>query len=396
MRMKRISLKKSKLSIQNIGKQRFWFGILAGLFSTISISLVFNLTREVFRYFTNMFADLLILDNEELLFFNYFFATLSSVLGFSITIWIWMNNRTQTRKMDKLYKQMSRTNALFIFWLILMMFTRIGSFLPFIILGLPGYDNQLNLYNEYWMLFVLIPFVVFAQSWFMVRLVYRAEKWILLSFLICLTTAFTLSKTTNVDQEKLNRSYFQRFEKDYKYINNEISKSKAKYGIEYNTKTVETLKKWYTENSVKQVSSIKEVFKNNNKVSLETIILQKIIIHNFKKGSWNYYERNSLENWHYALPNDVLRQIGFYKINSNETKELFYVLREQIQLINTPEIKWDEEENYTETEKRKSFEIKYNVPKKLIRQLTEVRDSLVKMEKYSKWNKILPEINSVR
>lgn len=391
--MGKISLKKHKISIQNIGKQRFWFGIFAGFISAISISLIFNQTREVFRFFTSMSADLLILDSKVLTFFNYFFASLSTTLGLAITIWVWMNNRTHTRKMDRLYKQLSRTNALLIFWLMLMMIARFGSILPFILFGIPGYDNQLELYNDYWILFVLIPIVVFAQSWFAVRLVYRAGKWIFFSLLICVITAFTLSKTTTVDQEKLNNVYFQRYEKDYKYIDKEISKSKEKYGIEYDTNTIEILKKWYTESSVEQVNSIKTAFTKGNKVSIDTIILQKIVIHNFKKGSW-YYRRNSLENWHYALPKDIFNQIKHFKSNSNETKELFNILKEQINLVNTPRIEWDEYQNYTETERRKSIGVKYNIPKILVDQLTEVRDSLMNMEKYSELNKILPELNN--
>jgi hypothetical protein len=392
--MTKISFNKNKISVQNIGKQRFWFGILAGFISALSISLAFNQAREVFRFFTSVSADLLILENQELIFFNYFFASLSTVLGLAITIWIWMGNRTRTRKMDKLYKQLSRTNALLIFWLILMMVARFGSILPFILFGTPGYDNQLNLYNDYWILFVLIPIVIFTQSWFIVRLVYRAGKWIFLSLLICAITAFTLSKTTTVDQEKINNAYFKRYEKDYEYIDKEISKSKVNYGIKYDSKTIEILKKWHAESSVEQVNSIRIAFEKGNKVSIDTIILQKIIVHNFKRGSWYYHRRNSLENWHYALPKDILKQIKYFDSNSNETKELFYILKEQINLVNTPRIEWDEYQNYTENERRKSSGAKNNIPKILVDQLIEVRDSLMNIKKYSELNKILPEINN--
>jgi hypothetical protein len=392
--MTRISFNKNKISIQNIGKQRFWFGILAGFFSAISISLAFNQLREVFRFFTSMSADLLILDNQELSFFNYFFATLSTVLGIAITIWIWMSNRTHKRKMDRLYKQVSRTNALLIFWLTLMMIARFGSILAFILFGTPGYDNQLDLYNDYWLLFVLIPIVVFAQSWFTVRLVYRAGRWIIYSLFVCLITAFALSKTTTVDQEKLNNSYFQRFEKDFEYIEKEITKAKEKYRIEYDTRTIETLKKRHTESAVEQVNEIKIAFTKNSKVSIDTIILKRIVIHNYKRGSWYYHRQTSIENWHYALPKDILKQIGYFEINSNETKELFNILTEQINLVSTPRIEWDEYQNFTETERRKSNGAKYNIPEILIDQLTEVRDSLINMKKYTELNKKLPEINN--
>jgi hypothetical protein len=40
--MTNIRFRKEKISIQNIGLQRFWIGVVAGLISAISISLFFN------------------------------------------------------------------------------------------------------------------------------------------------------------------------------------------------------------------------------------------------------------------------------------------------------------------------------------------------------------------
>ncbi|WP_040414353.1 hypothetical protein [Cyclobacterium qasimii] len=93
--MTNIRFRKREISIRNIGPQRFWIGVLAGLISTTSISLFLNHSREVLRLLTSLQADLLILEENELLFFNYFFSFLSSVLGLSITIWIWMLNKNK-------------------------------------------------------------------------------------------------------------------------------------------------------------------------------------------------------------------------------------------------------------------------------------------------------------
>ena len=65
-----------------------------------------------------------------------------------------------------------------------------------------------------------------------------------------------------------------------------------------------------------------------------------------------------------------------------------------VNLVNTPRIEWDDYQNYTETERRKSNGVRYNIPKILVDQLTEVRDSLTNMKKYSELNKILPKINN--
>jgi len=390
--MTNIRFRKEKISIQNIGRQRFWIGIVAGLISAISISLFFNHSREVLRLFTSISADLLILEDNELLFFNYFFSTLSTVLGLSITIWIWMQNRKHNRRKDRIYKQLSITNALLIFWVILMIISRFGSVLPIILFGFPGYNNHLNLYEEFWILFFLIPIVVFLQSWFTVRLVYQAGKWIFLSLLFCILTAFTLQLTTTINQEKLNSAYHQRFEKDYNYIDQEIRIAKEKYGIIFQEQTIEILKKQITESSIEQVAMVKKAFSSNRPVSMDTIILQKIIIRNFKEGGWYYYRRNSIENWRYALPIDIQKQLDYFDRSSNEKKELFEILKEMIDLVNTPKIHWEEYQNYTETERRRSLGARYNIPDPLVEQLKEVRTRLLEDDRYSDFSKKLKVI----
>ena len=390
--MSNIRFRKEKISIQNIGRQRFWIGIVAGLISAISISLFFNQSRETLRLLTSMSADLLILKKNELLFFNYFFSMLSTVLGLSITIWIWMQNRKHNRRKDRIYKQLAIPNALLIFWVILMIISRFGSVLPIILFGYPGYDNHLNLFDEFWILFVLIPIVVFLQSWFTVRLVYQSGKWIFFSLLFCIMTAFTLQLTTSVNQEILNSAYHQRFEKDYNYIDKEIKIAKEKYGVNFNEQTIEILRKQITKSSMEQIARVKKAFSSDRPVSMDTIILQKIIIRNFKDGAWHYYRQNSLENWRYALPIDILRQIDNYERSSNQTKELFEILKEMIDLVNTPEIHWEEYQNYTETERRRSMGARYNIPDPLKEQLKKVRTRLLEDDRYSDFSKDLKAI----
>jgi hypothetical protein len=389
--MTNIQFSKEQISIPQIGRQRFWLGIVAGLISAVSISLVFNHFREGYRFFISMSADLLILSGSELRFFNYFFSSFATSLGFSVTIWIWMSNRTHNRRLDRLYKQLSRVNALLVFWIFLMVIARFGSIPPSVLYGMPGYENHFNLYQDFWILFILIPMFIFMQSWAPVRLVYRSGKWLLLSLGFCILTVFTLSMTTTVNQEKLNNSYRLRFEKDYQYIDQEMSKAKAEYGIEFKKKTIGILKKWHSESSVEQVISIKTAFSESIPVSLDTIILQKIVIRNFKHGG-KYYMRNSSENWQYALPKDILKQIQLYDITSYETKELFNVLREEIDLVNTPKIDSDEFRNYTETERRRSFCASSNIPVSIKRQLRAVKFSLLNDARYADFAKILPEI----
>lgn len=387
---------KEQLSIQQIGRVRFWFGLFAGLLSALWIAWLFSCSREVFRFMTSFSADLLVLKENELQFYNYFFSALATILGLSIAIWIWMGNHSHRRKKDRIFKQLARTNALLIFWIILMSVARFGSLLPIILTGSPGYDNQLDLVDEFPILLILLPLIVFTQSWFTVKLVYRANKWIFISLVISIIVTVVLKKTTSINQEFLNTAYFHQFEKDFRYVDQEISIAEKEYHLSFSSETIETLKKWHAEGAIEQMESIKAAFSENHPVSMDTIILQKIIIHNYKPSNWARYGRNLLRDWHYALPNDILKQIRYFQPQSDETKELFLALQEEIDLVNTPPIQNNEYRNYTWTERRRSLGRRYDIPVVLMKQLSDVRDSLINDYQYEELSKILPEIKNSR
>lgn len=393
--MKRINLKKDEISIQNIGKQRFLFGILSGFISTISIALIFNKTRELIRFLGSLSHELLIFEKEEITFFNYFFVSLSTVLGLSVTIWIWMGSAINENKKHKLYKDQVRTNVQLFFWLILFLLANLGFlFFIFAFCGSSSYDYPVELYRDHSILFILLPIVVFAQNWFSVRSIYKTGKWILFSGFISLMTIFILHKTTTVDQSIVNNIYFKKYQKHYQYINSEIAKAQKLYDIEFDENAVETLNKRFTEASIKQIWSINQAFSSNKKISIDTIVLQRIIIHNLKKRYRNRYygEAHTLYNWQYALPRNVLKQIDYHKSNANETKELFNVLREIILVVNKSRIVLSDYKDFRFATKRNEKELKVNIM--LVEQLVNVRDNLVNFEKYEDLIKVLPEIKN--
>ena len=207
--------------------------------------------------------------------------------------------------------------------------------------------------------------------------------------------AFTHKTTTTVNQEIINQPYYQRFVSDYNYIDQEIATATKEYGVEFDTKTIEILKKWHTEKSVEQIASVKRAFANDKPISMDTIILQKIIIRDYKQGcgDGHFYRRNSIQNWHYALPNDIIKQLRNYSYGSGEVKELFELLKEQIALVNTPTIDGDKYGSYTHTEIRRSFGPRYNIPSELVEQLKGMREKLLEDEKYASFANELPEIN---
>jgi hypothetical protein len=381
---------KEPISIQKIGKWRFWMGTAAGLITALSLSLAFNYTRETFRFFTGMSADLLIPEEAEWLFFNNFFAALAAALGLSAAIAVWMSGPARQSRKDRLYRQLALTYALLIFWVSLMMLARFGSILSIILFGLPGYDDDLNLYEDYRFLFILFPIVVFLQSWFSVRLVYRAEKWMLISFVCCIAGAFLLSKTTAIRRDIVNDAYVKRFEREYAYIDEEVGRATRLYGADFEDQTVATLKKRHLESAYAQVRGVKSAFPKGRQVTLDTIILQKIILHNCKRGGRAYYPHWSPENWPYALPEDVLKQIGLFEADAPEVRELFEVLKLQIGLVNKQETDGTVAPDFSA--KRRGSCGAYRPPGVIISRLAAVSDSLLRDERYVAFHVMLPDI----
>ncbi len=383
--MSDFNFKKPILSITEIGNLRFWVGLIAGIIITITISFLFNYTRETLRFITGIHTDLYVPTKGEFTFFNYFFTALSTVIGLSVSITIWLRNLKHHRINERFYKLLSTSNALTGSLLILMLITRIGTTIALLVYGAEGYDNELKLYNEYWLIFLLIPLFIFGNSWYTVRMVYNSSKWILLSFVICLSTTVFLANVTKVDQSIVNESYFSQFKEDYNYIDNEIEKARNEYGVYFLQETIETLKKWKTYKSSQQVEDLRRAFNRNNKLTLDTIILQRMVIHNLK-------ECNYFDYWPYVSPVKVFIRLKNSKADSPEAKELVFTLNEMIKLVNTPKIDYEKNKYITKTEERKGIYVNYMLPARIPYQLKLIRDSILMEKRFFKYYNQLPEI----
>jgi len=91
-----------------------------------------------------------------------------------------------------------------------------------------------------------------------------------------------------------------------------------------------------------------------------------------KVSSLDWHPRNSIENWHYATPHNILNQIKKNELKSNETKELFALLKLQSDIIFTPEINWENVDEYSVFDFKKNGYVYYQMPKGIKRQLYEV------------------------
>ena len=346
--------KKDKISINNVGKTNFWFGIIIGILTATTLSFSFNYFREFFRLFSQMNTDLLILSDKKVWFYTFFFSYLSSFLGLNMTLWIWMNTDYQKRRKYSLLKRTAKMYHLLFFWFFLFIITRFCSAISTVFFGVGGPSYFEELIDNYINFFLLIPIFLFFKSWSVIQLVFKCRLWMIYSFIICMILSIILTFISKVDQSVLNNSYHKRFEKEYQYIDDEVAKTYHNYNFKLKDETIKALKERNTDASQFQVFKVREAFNSNSKVSLDTIILQRMIIHNFKEN-WVYLNENDRFNynrWMYVTPFDIKNQLLLFNEDDDEATELFKLLRE-IENVSYFKHKVDDIENLNETEYRK-------------------------------------------
>lgn len=322
--------KKENISIAIIGKSRFWFGIIVGLFTAIVLAFSFNYFREVFRLLSIIYTDIVPLPERKFWLYTFFFSCLSCFLGLNMTLYIWMDTHYQKRLKHRLLKKTSKMYHLLFFWFFLFIITRFSSVISIFYFGVGGTLHFEELIDNYIYFFFLIPIFIFLKSWSVIQLIVKCRKWMILSFLISIITAIFLTFITKVDQSTFNNLHKKRFEKEHHYVDGEVVKICQNYGLKLNSETIKTLKERNTYASQFQAFKVQEAFAADSRISLDTILLQRMIIHNFKEN-WSYSNKNELFNydsWRYATPFQIKNQLKYFTEEEPEAIELFKLLRE--------------------------------------------------------------------
>lgn len=384
---------KPELSIKNLGKRQFWTGIIIGIFTAFVLSYFFNYSRESLRLITFM-ADPYILTEKEFRLYDLFFASFATSLGFGFTIIYWLTGRNKNIK-KRYLKRFAISNAWMITFIALMLVARFGSILPLIVYGLHGYDGHLDLLHDFWLIFVLLPIYVFFAHWNTIRLIFRTKYWVMLSVVFYILTTFYLYKTTNADRDILNQNYYTHNKQRFDYIDSEFDNAK-KLGVFFSDTTKQILRKEYAERTTDLVLNLKQAFQSDKIVPLDTLILEKIVIHNMNSNGLHFYGRNQDKDrlWPYALPENIYTQIVKRDIDSKETELLFEILSEQISLFNAPRIDFDEWGKYTVYEREKSYfrrNLMYRT-ETIQSRLIQVADKLKKDKRYDKYHYLLHDM----
>ncbi|WP_298518079.1 hypothetical protein [uncultured Kordia sp.] len=316
---KRIQFK-PHLTIAKIGQTRFWTGIFLGVcYAFIFYAFVFCILEIINLTRVGMFFDISHQSSSAIAFEHTLLLGISISMGNHMMIRYWFMQPTFHLKKTRKQIALRITNyALFIEYLCWYMLV---EFL-LQILSNPILVGS-NTYEQYGYFLYLIPMYLFLGAWIKVSLYFKVWKWKLYAFLISLFCVISLSfiNVSNLRYSKI--TYEKIFEKELSYLKNEISNAKENYGITYKTETIALLKCLDHPDLQQLLLNTKQKFETRKKIALKDIVLQKILIHNFKSAKFDGYGIQ-----YYPDPIDVYRQLKQVSPNSKEAKELLDILYE--------------------------------------------------------------------
>ncbi|MGH1388387.1 hypothetical protein [Kordia sp.] len=316
---KRIQLK-PHLSIDNIGKTRFWTGVVLGICNAVVFYLFTFYSLEFMVVFNISMNGDLPLQTIDISFFEAtFLAAISLCLGITMMIRHWFMRPTFRfiRSRKNITLRISNY-SLFIFYLVLY---AVIIYIRYLVFGITftGKHQPIN----YTSLFFIIPLYLFFVAWSEVSRYFVVHKWIISTFLIGLFTVF-LFTIINIKPAKFSEKAFKiMHSEELEYADSELKKAKEKYNITFSEETQNSLKELHSERALNLLTKVRMAFKTKGNVSLDTIILEKILIHNFK----GYY-RDRQDSYAYIFPFQAYEQLRKVDPKSSEATELLNIIIE--------------------------------------------------------------------
>ncbi len=194
------------------------FRLIVGLIIAISYSVTFYsflyIIREAFRILSvTENYDMWILTDNEVNFYNLFFAFISVIFGQSI-FFIFLFDRPKRLFENKNYRKTTIINDQRVLnWNFLSWFSKLavifGLWFGFAMHG--GYYT-FSLYPKYNYIFILIIIVLFFQTWHTIGLTFKRKsfKWLLFSITIVSLFSFVLSRINVIDYKAINQKFLQK------------------------------------------------------------------------------------------------------------------------------------------------------------------------------------------
>jgi biopolymer transport protein ExbD len=216
-----VTLKKGFLKPQNNLSQSkrqlisgFIFGLLSALILYFSSQFVFESFRRIAAHFEGL---LYVFTENEMSFFNWFYASVSLVFGNAIFLRYWAKMLCRTNditlknklRIHTIKNDQTNLTTYFFHW-----FARC-ALLYFLFFGLNAghwsYD-VIGLYENYKYFFILIPIVLWLNSWLGISRLFRKKSllWMAFSAMFIIVLSFGLSKIDFSNSKNFNKTFLEK------------------------------------------------------------------------------------------------------------------------------------------------------------------------------------------
>lgn len=279
-----------KIQDFNISKQRFVIGLIYGVVIAFAIYCALYLSREFFRLLTyNEFSDIMVLTDQEVNFYNIFFAYIASIFGQSISFSYWFNRPRKFRGKHNKFRVLIVTDQRVINWNFINWFAKLSTLTVLMLwITMHAYD-VLNFYSVFAYLFVLVVIVLFLQTWTSLRLVFfgKSFKWMVLTFIVISVFSLGISRINFIDYKAINKNILSK-NIEYTY------KLKIPPSDIY-TKSMDgslTTNIWIVKPKTGNIDTIPLVFMHNELISIDDI----------HKYAWKWRESIAVYKRKRAMP----------------------------------------------------------------------------------------------
>ncbi len=183
----------------------------------VSYAFVFYAFQYLIREFLRIMSlsedhDIWLLSDDEVYFYNWFFAALALIMGQSILLAHWFERPKEFRKRSVLRRTTILNDQRFLQVNFLMWFLKLG-FLYALFFGItwPYSHYDFSFYPGYAFILVFIILILFFQSWNTIRLKFNGKsyKWMLFSFFTIFVFSFALAKIDIVDYKAFNKAVLE-------------------------------------------------------------------------------------------------------------------------------------------------------------------------------------------
>lgn len=382
--------RKPLLTIANIGRTRFWMSIALGGITSLILFLFFMYGWEALRFATAINTDLLRFSNGLWHTYTAFLAAVALTLGCTMTTHLWITAVPKRMRVLRGQRRIGLTHIWGQFWVVLWVLTQFSLVVYLGVFVVHGYANQLDFFHHYWLILCLLPAVLFLHQWSMLRLVYRVRQWWLVSLGVLGVGIGLFTLGSPVTPAPLNHFYATQYHTEYTYLDSVCTAVHDQYGITLAESTRTVLREWYTPQAMAQLEAVQRAFLHSKPVSLDTIVLADIVMHNLKMPERPWYHPASRDHWPYVWPDDILRQIDLYRPNTPAVTLLLRLFRTQIRLVNAPGNRGVMGADYAS---RRSRIAQFGVPESLITRMRAVRQTMVSTAWYTQSAVRLPPIH---